>query len=1019
MALDTELLPVPVSGGLAESVDPTAAAPGSFLALDNVVYDRTGALHRRPGYRAMPVLDESAHRLDECEGELLAVDRMGEVSTRRADSNEMQPVTRGAVLSPATLTRAAHVRSHDHVTSGHVIAWGDYTVTTYTLQDERTEQPLGLMWRVVEADTGALVVPDSPLDDQEWIIPGPPIVEHAAFVLGESLVVVWRDDDTFAIHTYASPTSNPDRATYTIDHGVAEQWDACAVPNGDGAVGLAWLQSGGMHVRRIRTNGVVDASLDTDGDDKWFGRIGICYGAGIIGIVYTTREDEDGEAWAVHGAMLSSTVLTTIQHAQLSTDDPFYQVSKCACVIDETGALWGAWQAIREPFLTGYGEGGTWSRAMNADGSLRSYFMRPMWHLGLASRPWAMSDGRVFVFCANAGSAGGIERYLRGVALVCLSDERHPMLRLDGTCASLDAYQADMPLLPAVDELTSGQLVVPALVHTTSTRAGLDAVTVDLSAPQPGLWGSAMAQRLMHHTGSLLTVYDGMRAIESGYMHPPYILRADLLPGESGLDGPDDPAGTATYAYVAVYAWYDARGNLHVSEPSPPFVRTLGYDDSGSRVSLNIATICATRRVLQYGEHREVQIRIYRTNKDSPETFYQIGPTLRNDPSVGQLSIIDGATSLTGPVLYTSGGVLEATMPPPMAAVCAAKNRMWGVSSEDPREIWFSQTLVQGEAPRWHKGLTLRIDDSPDGATAIAALDDKVIVFTTTRVYWVSGDGPEDTGAGASFGGPYLLTTTAGCIDARSVLSHDGGVMFQSRRGIYQIGRGLQLSYIGAGVETTTRDYPTVLSAVLDHARGRAIYLCESRTASRIVVYDYAHAGGAWMTWTLNGTRHLAQAMWRGLHVLATSDSAVCIERGAGDFMSSRDPDGLVPPVTIDTVWMRPDAVLERCQRVRHVVVTGRREGPHTLIVELMTDYDETTVRQARSFDRTEYAGVVERLDVHVATQKCASIRIRIRDTHGGAPAVDERRPGLLLQGITIEAGVKPGRSKLAISNRK
>ena len=65
-----------------------------------------------------------------------------------------------------------------------------------------------------------------------------------------------------------------------------------------------------------------------------------------------------------------------------------------------------------------------------------------------------------------------------------------------------------------------------------------------------------------------------------------------------------------------------------------------------------------------------------------------------------------------------------------------------------------------------------------------------------------------------SFPPPQLLSSDTGCVNRRSIVQGPFGVIFQGKRGFYQVDRGLNLRYVGGPVEDTLLG-DTLNSAVL------------------------------------------------------------------------------------------------------------------------------------------------------------------------------------------------------------
>jgi len=428
---------------------------------------------------------------------------------------------------------------------------------------------------------------------------------------------------------------------------------------------------------------------------------------------------------------------------------------------------------------------------------------------------------------------------------------------------------------------------------------------------------------------------------------------------------------------------------------------------------------------------------VFRTLHDDDSIFYRITPpsTLAYfASSTNPISILDPlvpvapgivdafsdaqvlANAWGTLILPEQGGPLDNDTPPSATFVCTHKNRLWATSIDDDKAVFYSKTFVRGEAPAFSYLQQVRLDDSKEGVTALASLDDKLAIFTPGAIYYVYGDGPADTGLGGSFSEATFLSSNAGCINGRSVVWNDMGVFFQSATGIYLLTTSMQLTYIGEPVKLILEEYDTIVDAVHDPKRAWVMWLVRNNTSSprsKWIVYDYQVQ--AWTTWTteamtLGGcTSH---TLW-GDHHVWTDASKVCVETyGTPGY----DPGDVWVTATIETPWIKL-AGIGGFERVKHVILTTSLKSDHELFVGISNDFDNA-IGQGQTFQMVGGAGDPMRLDLHVRDQKATALRVRIQDI---APvAVTPAQPtGFSIAGLSLEAGVKMGRAKVPADNRK
>src|ERR1700677_556451 len=87
----------------------------------------------------------------------------------------------------------------------------------------------------------------------------------------------------------------------------------------------------------------------------------------------------------------------------------------------------------------------------------------------------------------------------------------------------------------------------------------------------------------------------------------------------------------------------------------------------------------------------------------------------------------------------------------------------------------------------------------------IFPMDDKLIIFKQNAMYYINGTGPDNTGANSQYSQAIFITSTVGCANQNSIVFIPQGLMFQSDKGIWLLGRDLSTNYIGAPVENTNQ----------------------------------------------------------------------------------------------------------------------------------------------------------------------------------------------------------------------
>jgi hypothetical protein len=383
----------------------------------------------------------------------------------------------------------------------------------------------------------------------------------------------------------------------------------------------------------------------------------------------------------------------------------------------------------------------------------------------------------------------------------------------------------------------------------------LDEGTIGTTAPgtlQVVRFKSAVANRrqwvesqgALYIAGGFVGYYDGSTLSESGFLDTPVI--SGNTQGTAG-----SLTQLATYNYIAVYEWYDAKGRLHRSTPSAPFevVMTGANDDNAVVVS----SPRSMRRIDAVGGGSSVLTVLYRTTPND-SVFYRVGQAAAGTVASTYCSnntitdTMSDATAQTRPILYIYVQKPTPNVAPlPCRFIAAGRDRLMFGGLPDPYMIAFSQLAFPNEplesASSNNFAYVARL---PEPCTAVAAPGDSYIAFTEQGIYEIPGAGPQRNGTGEFFT-PRTLYSDGGCIDWRSVVDTAMGVFFQlASDKLYLLTppgpSGTQLVWVGKPAQDTLTTYPVVRAAALCTATQRVVFaVVNSDTAAEsggLLIYD-------------------------------------------------------------------------------------------------------------------------------------------------------------------------------------
>jgi hypothetical protein len=443
----------------------------------------------------------------------------------------------------------------------------------------------------------------------------------------------------------------------------------------------------------------------------------------------------------------------------------------------------------------------------------------------------------------------------------------------------------------------------------------------------------------LHLTGGQLVQYDGQKPVEFSFQVFPEDILATWSTSGGSMHG--QPRGVSdasqpSYFYQVCYEWTDGQGLLHRSAPSIAIaVNTSGSSSTSGSVSLQIPTLRLTQK--------KVSIVIYRWSTQN-QVFYQVngystpgtsGNTLLlNDTSVDYVTYQDtqaDASILGKTILYTTGGVVEDIAAPASTAAALFKTRLFLIDAEDQNLLWYSKQVIESTPVEMSDLFTIYVAPtiSAQGPTGpmkvISAMDDKLIIFKKNAIYYITGTGPDNTGANNDFSDPVYISSTVGCANTQSIVLTPNGLMFQSDKGIWLLGRDLSTSYIGAPVEIFNS--ATVVSALTIPGTNQVRFTMDN---GRTLMYDYFY--GQWGTFT--GIPGVSSVLYQDMHTFLNLHHQVQQET-PGVYMDAAQP----VLMSFTTGWFNL-AGLQGYQRAYYFQILGKDFTPHKLLVNIGVNYE-------------------------------------------------------------------------------
>lgn len=608
-------------------------------------------------------------------------------------------------------------------------------------------------------------------------------------------------------------------------------------------------------------------------------------------------------------------------------------------------------------------------------------------------------------FLINGATTPSVQLIIAKVSPTLLQLTLSGCLVPEVTMTSTGVFQYATAIADRIDTITGSSSGSPLF-----TSSGVNSTTINFYSPNSSYTRTAMADTLTIG-GGYPYLYDSGTVTEEGFHVFPEFPATGISKANSGGSITD-----GTHAYIITYEWTDAQGNVYRSCPSIGVSNGANSGGAGnaSTNTLTIPTLRITSKAL-------VSIVVYRTtaNGSQYQRISSITAPLINDPTVDTVSYVDtlsDAGQAAGENLYTFGGVVENISPPAAVALCTFQNRVMLLPSENRQTTWFSKQVVPGTAIQFSDFFTLPVDPFGGDIVAIAPMDAYFVQFKQTCIYQITGDGPDDTGNQWTFTPAALITTDVGCIDARSVVLMPMGLMFRGQKGIYLLGRGLDVQYIGADVQAFVTPDVSVVAATLVSSKNQ-VHFCLSNGMR--LTYDYFM-----QQWGNEPLVNLVDAtVWQQQYCYLQSFGRVMVEDASGVVFSDA---GEFYPLKMQTSWLN-FAGVSGLQRVYNFMILGDYQSPHQLKVSIAYDFNPTPTQvvliDATAIDPGFWGdGATWGSDpvwgggfpsyqyrVNLTQQKCTSMQITIEDVQTGiAPG-----EGMRLSNLTFIAGMKSGFRKV------
>lgn len=1005
MALNKTPININFGQGLDTKTDEKQVALGKFLSLQNTVFNKGGLLQKRNGFGQLTTLPNSSSLYATTfNGNLTAIGN----SFKAYSAGSKTWVDKG-FIQPLELSTLPLIRSNTNQSQcDSVVAANGLICTVYTDQDTASLSTPVYKFAIADSITGQNIVAPTAIPVSSGVVTGSPRV----FLLGKYFVIVFNNVITATNHIQYIAISTVNPTIVTANVNVSSLYTPSANVAFDGVVAnnnlyLAWNGSDGGGAIRMA---YINSNLLLSNTVIFAGRV-----ATIMSVCADTSGNSP-DVYASFYDSASSTGYTLAVNQSLNTVlAPTQWLS--------TGTILNVTSLASDHICTIYYEV---DNAYTYDSSIKTNYInyKTVTQAGVVSSASLLA--RSVGLASKAFYVNG-QKYVMG-AYSSPYQPTYFLFNSTGNVIAKLAYQngggyitkglpsatvyGDTVQIPYLfkDSIQSvnKNTNVPSgsQVDGIYSQLGINLATFKVGTSNIS---STEISSTLNLSGGFMWSYDGYSPVENNFFLYPDSIKLTEGGNNSGA------LSAQKYYYQVTYEWADNNGNINRSSPSIP--STITTSTSLRSVILNIPTLRLT-----YKTANPVKIVVYRWSV-AQQTYYQVTsittPTL-NDPSVDYITFTDVLSDsqiLGNNIIYTNGGVIENISAPACSALTLFDNRVFSLSAEDG-SVWYSKQVIPNTPVEMSDLFTIYVaptigsSGSTGDVKCIFPMDDKLIFFKKDAIYYMNGSGPDNTGANSQYSQPIFITATVGSVNQQSIVFTPNGLMFQSDKGIWLLGRNLSTEYIGAPVEAFND--AKVLSALTIPGTNQVRFTLDSGIT---LMYDYYY--GQWGTFV--NIPAISSTLYQDLHTYINSFGQVYQET-PNSYL-----DGSKPVlVSLTTSWMNL-AGLQGYQRLYFFYLIGSYISPHKLKVDVSYNYAEAPSQQtiispynyspAYGLDSpygngSPYGGQgkLEQWQVFVQRQLCQAFQISISEVYDSSYNIPAGA-GLTLSGIDAVIGLKKGYS--------
>lgn len=1031
--LNKQPVPINFGQGLNTKTDPHQVPVGQFLSLQNSIFDELGLLKKRNGFGDLTALPNPASFLTTFNGALTAIG-----PTLQAYSPSSSPWVTTGSIQPLSLNTLPLIRnSVNQSQSDSATSTNGLICTVYT---ETTGASTGYKYAIADSATGQSITQPKAIPVSSGTVTGSPRV----FILGNYFVVVFTNIITAVSHLQYISISIVDPTVVTANSDIASSYAAKTGLSWDGVVVgsnlyLAYNTTTGGQSIKVTYLSSANASMGSGPVTAVTFAAQICT---IMSICADVSIPQSPIIYAAYYDSVSGAFETLAVDQNLNTVLAPTGIISVEVILNLTCTAQNGVCTIFYEVQNNYSyDASIASHYVSATTCTQAGVFGPPHvvakSIGLASKAFIINSVMYFLaeyqslfqptyFLMNGSTSTSAApksiaklAYQNGYVNPSATTQGYlptglPSATVSGSSVEISYLYKDL-IQSVSKENTAIASTAQNPLQTSNiySQTGINLVTFNLGTT--GIDTAEIGSNL-NITGGFLSGYDGYQTTEQNFfLWPDSIECTWSATGGSMVAQPDGSTNAKAYWYQVTYEWTDNQGNIQRSAPSIPVaVTTTGIASTGS-VTVNVPYLRLTYKT-------QVKIVVYRWSVGQQDYFQTTSITQPqiNNTTTDSLAYLDtnaDSTILGNNLIYTTGAVIENVNAPSSDLMTLFDDRLWLVDSEDRNLLWFSKQVIEATPVEMSDLFTFYVapttgaQGSTGVITAISVMDDKLIIFKKDAIYYINGVGPDNTGSNNQYNGPIFITSTVGCSLQQSVVFTPNGLLFQSDKGIWQLGRDLSVTYVGAPVEDFTQAGIAVSSLGIPGTNQVRFTMSTGIT----LMYDYYV--GQWGTFV--GIPGLSSTLYQGLHTFINKYGQV-LQETPGKYLDGTNPVLL----SLETSEFNLGG-LQGYQRIFFFYLLGTYISPHKLNVQIAYDYESAPSEQvlispnnytpAYGGDNvygqsTPYGGPgsLERWRVFTQRQRCQSFRVYISEVYDPSFGT-VAGAGLTLSGLNCIVGIKKG----------